>query len=134
MGIDKAQGAPIRQNPNLFGSQTVKKAETKTAQPIQIVNKEIQTKELGRDLLTASPYAAMGVQFSQPKGVQTAERCLDSTLAVRDFAAFQGNFGLQNPQQAAAELASLGKTVEYMQDADRNRIAEHMLQFEAQFA
>ena len=130
MGIDKAQGAPIRQNPNLFGSQTVKKAETKTAQPIQIVNKEIQTKELGRDLLTTSPYAAMGVQFSQPKGVQTAERCLENALAVKDFAAFQGNFGLQNPQQAAAELASLGKTLDYMQGADVSRIAEHMQVFD----
>lgn len=130
MGIDKAQGAPIRQNPNLFGSQTVKKAETKTAQPIQIVNKEIETKELGRDLLTGSPYAVMGVQISQPKGVQTAGRCLDSTLAVRDFAAFQGNFGLQNPQQAAAELASLGKTLDYMQGADVSRIAEHMQIFD----
>lgn len=126
MGIKKAQGAPISQNTNLYAFQTVKKAETKTAQPIQI----IQTKELGRDLLTTSPYAAMGVQISQPKGVQTAARCLDSTSAVRDFAAFQGNFGLQNPQQAAAELASLGKTLDYMQGADVSRIAEHMQVFD----
>ena len=124
--VNKAQGTPI--SGNLFQQRPIKKAaETQISQPIEIVKSE--TKELGRDFLT-SPYAVMGVQISQPRGVETAARCLDNTAAVNDFAAFQGgNFALQNPQQAAADLASLGKTVEYMRNADVERIAEHIQQF-----
>ncbi len=90
---------PIRPQNNGTPVHTKKAEEIKTATPIQITGSDTVKRA---DLDNISPYAALGVNFSQPNFAARVEK-----EAQAMFPEFTGQFKLNNPEQAVKDLANL---------------------------